>query len=138
MEDSFGKVIAIILCAIQMFIIPLYWYQDNIKRLEQTYIISEITYNVDNFRNTGIIDETQYNNMRDRIYSLSGSYDIKITHCVFEDDIEYMYFEGDIEDRLEDEGIYYLSKDDYINIYINDKSGNVVGCYGGSVKNEAY
>lgn len=138
MEDSFGKVVAIILCAIQMFIIPLFWYNQNVERLEQTYIISEITYNIDNFRNTGIIDESQYNNMRDRIYSLSKGYDISMVHCVYEDGMDTMHFESDIENELEENGVYYLDKYDYINIYVRDKSGNTIGCYGGSVKNEAY
>ncbi len=146
MEDTFGKIVAIFICVAQMFFIPLYIYNENMMRMEQTYIISEITYNVDNFRNTGIIDEEQYDNMRNKIFSLSGKYDIKITHCTHnegenDEEAKYfntMYYEGDIEAELEASGVYYLSKSDYINIYVSDKDGNVIGCYGGSVKNEAY
>ena len=146
MEDSFGKIVAIFICVIQMFFIPLHLYRENIGRLEQTYILSEITYNVDNFRNTGMIDEEQYNNMRDKIYGLSGGYNIKFTHCTHTADEEndkivyfnVMYYEGDIEEELDKVGIYYLDKNDYIKILVEDKKGNVIGCYGGSVKNEAY
>ncbi len=146
MEDSFGKVVAIFICAVQMFLIPVYLYTENVNRLEQTYIISEIIYNVDNFRNTGIIDKEQYNNMCNRIYSLSGNYNISITHCTHTYDEEsqkpqyfnVMYYKSSIEESLENTGVYYLNKNDYLNIYIEDKEGNLVGCYGGSVKNEAY
>ncbi len=146
MEDTFGKIIAIFICVSQMFFIPLYIYKENIMRMEQTYIISEITYHVDGFRNTGMIDEQQYNNMRNRIFALSGGYDISITHCTHldtkeESSGEYyneIYYENNIEAELEIEGIYYMNKNDYINIYVYDKNNNVIGCYGGSVKNEAY
>lgn len=146
MEDTFGKIVAIFICVMQMFFIPLYVYSENIRRVEQTYIISEITYNVDNFRNTGIIDGEQYNNMRNRIYSMSKHYEINVTHCTHNEEISgssgqyfnMVFYQGNIEDTLEDEGVYYLKKNDYINVYIEDANGNIVGCYGGSVKNEAY
>lgn len=144
MEDTFGKVVAIFLCVLQLFFIPLYVYRENVKQVEQTYLLSEITYNVDNFRNTGIIEESQYNNMRSRIYALSGNYKIKLVHCTHtmgeEGKVFYdtMFFESDIEDELEKNSVYYLEKSDYLNVYIEDKNGNLMGCYGGAVKNEAY
>lgn len=143
MEDTFGKVVAILLCAIQMFVIPVYLYSENAKRLEQNYIMAEITYNVDNFRNTGMIDSDVYNSMRNRIFSLSNGYNVKIIHSSKEngESATYYndtYYENHIEDELEQSGIYYLEKSDYINIWVEDKSGNIVYRYGGTVKNEAY
>lgn len=146
MEDTFGKVVAIFLCAIQMFMIPLYLYNENVKRAEQTYIVSEITYNVDNFRNTGMIDEVQYNNMCQRLFLLSGNYKIIVTHCTHREDessekinyFDIMYYNENIEEKLEENGVYYMKKNDYLCIYVEDKKGNTIACYGGSVKNEAY
>ena len=144
MEDTFGKVVAILLCAIQMFVIPVYLYKENVKRLEQNFIMAEITYNVDNFRNTGMIDSSIYNSMRDNIFSLSNGYNIRIMHsCKEEDTTSDLYynvtnFEKYIEEKLEEDGIYYLEKNDYISIYVEDKTGKIVYRYGGSVKNEAY
>lgn len=146
MEDTFGKVVAIFLCVIQMFFIPLYLYSENTKKVEQTYIISEITYNVDNFRNTGMIDDVQYNNMCQRLFSLSGNYNIIVTHCTHREDessgeIKYfdiMFYNENIEEKLEENGLYYMNKNDYLCVYVEDKKGNMIACYGGSIKNEAY
>jgi len=146
MEDTFGKVVAIFICVFQMFLIPLYLYDKNMERVEQTYILSEITYYVDNFRNTGIIEQEQYENMRSRIYSLSGGYDINVTHCTYEEDkqiesgesLNATYYESNIEEELSRNGIYYLRQNDYINVYVENDKGGIVGFYGGSVKNEAY
>lgn len=138
MEDTFGKVVAILLCAIQIFVIPVYLYSENAKRLEQNYIMAEITYNVDNFRNTGMIDSDVYNSMRNRIFSLSNGYNIKIIHSSKEKEASDVYYEEYIEDELEQSGIYYLEKSDYINIWVEDKNGNIVYRYGGTVKNETY
>ncbi len=153
MEDTFGKVVAIFICVVQMFLIPVYLYDKNMERVEQNYIISEITYYVDAFRNTGIIEKEQYNNMRDKIFSLSQGYNINITHCTHEDIVvseevdsnriseQYfnsMHYGGSIENELYSNGVYYLKIYDYICVCVEDKNGYVVGCYGGSVKNEAY
>lgn len=146
MEDIFGKIVAVFLCVTQLFLLPVYLYGENLKRAEQTYIIAEITYYVDNVRNTGIIDEKQYNNMRDKIYSLGQKYSINIIHSTHIADKEGdraiyfndMQYEEQIENALDDNGVYYLEKNDYFYIQVDDKAGNMVACYGGSVKNEAY
>lgn len=146
MEDTFGKIVAIFLCVIQMFFIPLYLYSENAKRVEQTYILSEITYNVDNYRNTGIIEDEQYNNMRQRIFSLNGNYNIYITHCTYsqnesEGNVLYydvMNYNSNVEQVLEENSLYYMNKNDYISICVEDKTGKVIACYGGAIKNEAY
>lgn len=144
MEDTFGKVVSILICAVQMFLIPAYWYNDSVERMEQSYIMSEITYNVDDFRNTGIISAERYESMLNRIYSLSGSYNVKVIHCTHaleSESGEYfdtINYKDAIEKALEEKGVYYLNKNDYLNIYVESKKGDVKYCYGGSVKNEAY
>ena len=44
MEDTFGKIVAILICVAQMFIIPMYLYDKCAEVVEQCYIISEITF----------------------------------------------------------------------------------------------
>ncbi len=144
MEDTFGKVVAILICAVQMFIIPAYWYSQSVDRMEQSYIMAEITHNVDNFRNTGMISAKQYEDMKGRIYSLAGSYDISIIHYVSSTQenadsyFDTVWYEDYVEECMETDGVYYLGKNDYINITVKSKNEEVKYCYGGSVKNEAY
>ena len=80
MSDSFSKIVAIILAVIMMYIIPVFYMNEEAERLKQTRILEEITFFVDGVRNTGILCEDDYVRLEKVLYSLGGGYRIKISH----------------------------------------------------------
>ena len=76
---------------------------------------------------------------------MNNSYNIMITHfrsIYNEDNSKILYFKEEnylwnIKEVLERDGIYYLSKNEYIKVMVSDDDG-VKACYGGSIKNESY
>ena len=80
MSDSFSKIVAILLAVIMMYIIPVFYMDEEAKRLKQTRILEEVTFFVDGVRNTGIISEDDYIRLEKVLYNLGGGYRIKISH----------------------------------------------------------
>ena len=68
------------LSAYMMFILPLNGMIYENEKLEQMYIANEITYFVEQVRNTGCIDEDMYMALEKRISAMNNSYNIMITH----------------------------------------------------------
>ncbi len=145
MGETYGTVVAIMLSAYMMFILPLNGMIYENEKLEQMYIANEITYFVEQVRNTGCIDEDMYMALEKRISAMNNSYNIMITHfrsIYNEDNSKILYFKEEnylwnIKEVLERDGIYYLSKNEYIKVMVSDDDG-VKACYGGSIKNESY
>lgn len=143
MGEAYGTIVAIMISVYMMFIMPLNNMIYENEKLEQMYIVNEITYFVENVRNTGNISEDMYIGLTDKLVSMNSLYNIGITHyknIYNEDGSEILYFEEekylyDIEDELQQNGIYYLKKNEYIKITVT-KGDNMVACYGGSIKNE--
>lgn len=145
MGETYGTVVAIMLSAYMMFILPLNGMIYENEKLEQMYIANEITYFVEQVRNTGCIDEDMYMALEKRISAMNNSCNIMITHfrsIYNEDNSKILYFKEEnylwnIKEVLERDGIYYLSKNEYIKVMVSDDDG-VKACYGGSIKNESY
>ena len=60
MGEAYGTVAAIMLSVYMMFILPLNNMLYENEKLEQMYIVNEITYFVEQARNTGSIDKSMY------------------------------------------------------------------------------
>lgn len=145
MGEAYGTVVAIMLSAYMMFILPLNGMIYENEKLEQMYISNEITYFVEQVRNTGCIDEDMYLTLEKNITAMNNRYNIMITHyksIYNEDKSDVLYFREEnylwnIKDVLEKEGMYYLAKNEYIKVVVSDDDG-MTACYGGSIKNESY
>lgn len=143
MGEAYGTVVAILIGVYLMFIAPVNNMIYENQKLEQMYIVNEITYFTESVRNTGNISEELYLALKNKITSLNNKYNISVTHYsnVYNEDEDRMDFFGEaeyqwkIEDELEANKVYTLEKDDYIKVVVEGKNG-VVACYGGSVKNK--
>ena len=125
MSDIFGKVIAVILCALLMFLYPLNVAKEENRQIERMYLYQETVRFVDSICNTGIILDRDMKNYLSRIHSMNTLYDVKIT----EDS-----HDGRIFELLNQQSEYKLDYSDFIKVVIWDEKGNMVVCYGGSVK----
>lgn len=146
MGDSFSKITAILLAAVLMFIIPIFYMREEAERLSQTRIIEEVTFFVDGVRNTGILSREDYSRLEKVLYHLGGGYRIEMSHyshILDENGENVLYnetanYEEQIMECFQEQKDYYLKKYDYLKIVIKDNEDKVVAWYGGSVKYEAY
>lgn len=143
MGEAYGTVAAIMLSVYMMFILPLNNMLYENEKLEQMYIVNEITYFTEQVRNTGCIDENMYLSLERKITGLNNRYNIMITHyksIYNEDKSEIIYFGEEsylcnIKEVLKEGNTYYMKKNEYIKVSVSDDDG-MVACYGGSIKNE--
>ena len=146
MSDSFSKVVAILLAAILMFIVPIFYMREEADRLRQTRIIEEITFFIDGIRNTGILSREDYSRLEKVLYHLGGGYRIDMSHYshMLDENGEIVLYnqianyEEQIMECFQAQNDYYLKKYDYLKIVIKNSENQVVAWYGGSVKFEAY
>lgn len=146
MNDIFGKVISILLCAWLMFIYPLNAAKEESSQIERMYIYQETVRFVDNICNTGIISDKDMKNYLNKISSMNTLYDVSITHDSRISDTEkkdleteglsVSYHESRIYETLKEQQEYKLGYSDFIKIVIYNEKGNMTACYGGSVKAE--
>lgn len=143
MGETYGTVAAIMLSVYMMFILPLNNMLYENEKLEQMYIVNEITYFVEQARNTGSIDKSMYLSLEKNITGLNNRYNIMITHyksIYNEDRSEIIYFGEEnylwnIKETLEKNDIYNMSRNEYIKVSVSDGE-KMVACYGGGIKNE--
>ena len=143
MGEAYGTVVAIMLSVYMMFILPLKNMLYENEKLEQMYIVNEITYFVEQARNTGCIDKSMYLTLEKNITGLNNRYNIMITHyksIYNEDESEIIYFGEEnylwnIKEVLEENDIYNMSKNEYIKVSVSDGE-SMVACYGGGIKSE--
>lgn len=146
MGDSFSKVVAILLAAVLMFLIPIFYMREEADRLRQTRIIEEITFFVDGVRNTGILSREDYSRLEKVLYHLGGGYRIDMSHYshILDENGEIVLYnlvanyDEQIMECFQAQNDYYLNKYDYLKIVVKDSKNQVVAWYGGSVKHEAY
>ena len=146
MSDGFSKVVAILLSAVLMFIIPVFYMREEADRLKQTRIIEEITFFVDGVRNTGILCREDYSRLQNVLYHLGGGYRVDMSHYSHIADEsgegvlynEVANYEEQIMECFQEDKDYYLKKYDYLKVIIKDSEDKIVAWYGGSVKYEAY
>lgn len=146
MSDGFSKIVAILLCVMMMFIVPVFYMREEAERVKQTRILEEVTDFVDGVRNTGILSREDYLRLDKLLYNLGGGYRIELQHSFHiydETGASVLYFESEnyeqqILEEFQAGNEYYLSKYDYLRVVIKDRNDDVIAWYGGSVKYEAY
>lgn len=146
MNDIFGKVVSILLCAWLMFFYPLNAAKEENHQLERMYIYQETVRFVDNICNTGIISDRDMKNYLDKISRMNTLYETSITHESLIDNTEeetagteagksfINHYQNEIFDILEQEEEYRLGYSDFIKIVVYNSEGNMSVCYGGSIK----
>lgn len=80
MEESLWKILAFILCAIMLFIVPLTTILDRQDDVAYNIVLTECNRFVDICRDTGYITPSNYSEFVGRISSTGNSYQIKLTH----------------------------------------------------------
>lgn len=143
MQEVFGTVVAILISVYLMFIAPLNFMVKENEKMEQMYILNEITMFTEQVRNTGEISDEMYLNLNEKISGLNGVYDVEIIHYQnekSEDSEEILYFEKQeyleqIKKYLSENKVYYLDKNEFIKIIVSTEE-KVVAVYGGSIKND--
>lgn len=127
MNDVFGKVFAILLCIWLMFLYPLQETKKESIKLEKMYLYQETVRFVDNIRNTGIIDSRDMEKYMQKVHSMNQKYQIQISY--YSDSMQQ-----DVLEILKSSDVCQMSYRDFLKIILEDTDGNLVVCYGGSVK----
>lgn len=144
MNDTYGMVIAIFLSVYLMFIAPLNQMIYESEKVEKMYITNEVTYFVEQVRNTGNISEEMYLNLEEKLSSLNKIYSLEFTcykNIYNEDKSEVKYFEQcdyttQVKKALITDKRYTFEKNEYLKVVVKEED-EIVCIYGGSIKNEA-
>ncbi len=127
MNDVFGKVFAILLCVWLMFLYPLQETKKESMKLEKMYLYQETVRFVDNIRNTGVIDSRDMEKYMQKVHGMNQKYQIQISY--YSDSRQQ-----DVLEILKSSDVCQMSYRDFLKIILEDIDGNLVVCYGGSVK----
>lgn len=136
--------VAIVIGAALMFIIPTQYYMIQKKLLVRDYIDTEVRCVTDNIRNTGILSSENYRQFREKVYSVCPGCSIQIesTGTRKEDEesqtYDEYYYTVQIEDKLDKTGSFKFRAGDFIRIRIVDSDKYMVAYYGGMIKDENY
>ncbi len=146
MSEAFSNIVAILLAVVMMYIVPVFYMDEEADRLKQTYVLETVVAFTDGVRNTGILGRADYDRLVKELSNLGNIYSIELTHCTNSiDDVsgECYYFADEyynqqIFEYFERDENYLLAETDYIKVVVRDEEGSIVAWYGGSVKYEAY
>lgn len=162
MQDSIGKITAIFLAAVLLFLVPLSLYFQRQDNLHQLYVMTETVYLTDAVRNTGRLTEGMYEEFKHKLESLGNIYEISLRHTRFtyrKPEEAYLeqpehFYTAEILSALYEEGEYRFLKDDFFRVEVIRKNhtpgerifknftgavfeeGTVEAYYGGSIKYE--
>lgn len=136
--DSFGKIIAIFLATILMFISPLLYMAQKQDAISQIYVSSETTKFIDSIKNSGYISRNMFDDYVHKIDKTGNLYHIEITHShkkvapivdvdtnvVLEDFSSYYYntYEDEIFEQFDQGKDYYFNRGDLISIVVSNKN----------------
>ena len=132
MSDTFITVIALFLAAILMFIFPLMSMSDQTDKVAQLAVDAATKEFVDEIRSTGKITSDSYNDYVQAISSTGNTYNVEMEVQVLDENpgkkvsqveskkigenIYYSVFTSQIEDELEDSGVYTLKEGDMVTV----------------------
>lgn len=143
MENAFSKIVSILLLIAIVYVVPLKYYMDKSRSLEELYVTTKTIEFVDSVRNTGFITLDMYEQYSKQLSNLSRIYKMELEHIeYFESEdgkaIEKDYIH-DIENQIYNNSIYQFEINDYFKVQVIETSSKVlVTYYGGYIKNETY
>lgn len=143
MDNSFGKIVAILILVIILFVVPIKYYMEKNQALQEMYISTKTIELVDAARITGFITKDMYEQYYAAINRMNQIYKVELEHIIYTDSegetTKEKHFITDIESQIYSQGIYIFKIEDYFKIQVIEVSNNtLVSYYGGYIKNEAY
>lgn len=130
MSDAFGKIVAFILVAVLLFVVPVNIAMENQKISEKMYLYTEAVSVCEQVKNTGILTSATYESLSRMAAGVFKAYKLEIWSMDSEGRITVS---DEITPVLSGDGRYEFSEGDYIRIKITDSSGIQVYC-GGMIK----
>lgn len=139
MDDVFSTVVAIIMGAVLLFIMPVQNMMQQNQSAMDTYAYTELVDFTDRVRNTGWISEEMFQQLQKGLSATGQVYQLRITHQR-EDEAGTLqqWSHEEVLQGLEQEKRYCLQKDDFIRVEIKRQNQTLVGQYGGRIKDENY
>lgn len=147
MNDSFGKVLGILIAVVLMFLVPVQFSLQRQENLKQVYIMTETVYLVDAVRNKGRLTIDMYETYLAKIRLLGGLYQADLHHIHFthkNPKVRYMveedsYYTRQITEILYKEGEYLFDIGDFFQMQVSSIKNKIetpLVYYGGSIKYE--
>lgn len=131
MSDSFSKIVAMLISVVLMFIVPVKITKERQDEFNQTYVLSETIYMVDNVRNTGILSREMYDIYLKKVTGVINNCRIDIISS--DKDYENYMMNTDIFNQLNTNGSISFDRNDYFKMVVYE-GNKPIAYYGGSVK----
>lgn len=162
--DSFGKIVAILIAVVLLFLIPAQYMVFQKEQMCRAYLETETGYFVDSVRNMGYFSRNMYEMYCRKINMAADGWKIEMEHYKYhldsvpEDEEKeitytehyYTIYQDDIIKELEDsrEKQYHFRQGDYFKIKVygagqtsffgNKNQIQLKAVYGGMIRDEAY
>jgi len=137
MSDTFITVVAIMLAAMLVFVVPLVTTSQRVDDVSQIDVETLTSNFVDEIRTTGKLTLDDYNEFLESLSSTGNTYDVEIEFKILDENpgkkstqtakdkigenVYYSLYTTQIEELLEkDEGIYNLKQGDFINVKVQN------------------
>ena len=126
MSDTFITIIAVMIVAVTLFVIPVMAtanQNDNITQTAVQTIVSEV---VNTSAKEGKITINNYDNFIQKLFATGNSYDVEIEVQILDDNpgrkgvkaigenIYYSEFTNSIVEKIEQDNVYLLKQGDYV------------------------
>lgn len=136
MSDTLVTIVAIALAAILMFVFPLMTMSDRTDDVSQLTVETATTEFVDEIRTTGKITEDKYSKFIEAIGSTGNTYNVEMEVQILDENpgkkttqtdrtkigenVYYSVYTSQIEEKLEDEGVYKLKEGDIVSVSVKN------------------
>jgi len=141
MDDILGKIVAILLAVLLLFVAPILMVFESQDETSRIYVLSETSKFVDSVRNLGYITPTLYEDYLRKLVNTNNLYEIEMEHyhmrhdpvysdpadpTTFQNDFKVNYIATYNQDILNDlyskTGLYSMSKGDYFCVLVYNKN----------------
>ena len=146
MSDTFITIIAVMVVAVTLFVIPVMATANQNDNITQTAVQTIVSEFVNTSAKEGKITINNYDNFIQKLFATGNSYDVEIEVQILDDNpgrkgvkaigenIYYSEFTNSIVEKIEQDDVYLLKQGDYIKAKV--KNTNVT--FGTQVKNFIY
>ena len=146
MSDTFITIIAVMIVAVTLFVIPVMATANQNDNITQTAVQTIVSEFVNTSAKEGKITINNYDNFIQKLFATGNSYDVEIEVQILDDNpgrkgvkaigenIYYSEFTNSIVEKIEQDNVYLLKQGDYIKAKV--KNTNVT--FGTQVKNFIY
>lgn len=146
MSDTFITIIAVMVVAVTLFVIPVMATANQNDNITQTAVQTIVSEFVNTSAKEGKITINNYDNFIQKLFATGNSYDVEIEVQILDDNpgrkgvkaigenIYYSEFTNSIVEKIEQDNVYLLKQGDYVKAKV--KNTNVT--FGTQVKNFIY